>query len=80
MEKWDNMKTAFLFIKRDPTHLNAQKLKKSQRELINTYQKEQIKCIQGQINKIKNSVEDKQSLIAWRTVNEVSKGKNTSRA
>ena len=48
-------------------------------ELINAYQKEQIEYIQGQINEIKNSVEDRQSRIAWQTVNEVSKRKGTSR-
>ena len=32
---------------------------KAQRELISTYQKEQIGYIQGQINKIRNSIEDR---------------------
>ena len=45
-------------------HTNVQKVKKTQRELINAYQKEQIECIQGQINKIRNSAEDRQSRIA----------------
>ena len=35
--------------------------------------------IQGQINKIKCSVEDKQSRLAWQTVNEVTQKKSTSR-
>ena len=61
----------------DPTNGNAQKLKKAQNELINTYQKEQIEYIQGQINKIRNS-EGRQSWIVWQTVNEVSIRKNTS--
>ncbi len=56
-----NVETAFLCNKKDPTDANAQKLKKTQRELINAYQKEQIEYIQGQINKIRNSVEDRQS-------------------
>ena len=38
-----------------PTYANAQKLKA---ERTNTYQKEHIEYIQGQINKIRNSVED----------------------
>ena len=33
----------------------------TQRELINTYQKEQLEYIQGQIDKIRNLVEDRQS-------------------
>ena len=43
----------------------------------NTYQKEYI---QSQINKIINSVEDRQSRIAWQTVNKVSKMKSISSA
>ena len=58
------MKTASLCNKRNPTNCNAQKLKKAQRKLINAYQQEQIAYIQGQINKIRNSVEDRQSWIA----------------
>ena len=56
-KKRDNVKTASLCNKRNPTNANAQKFKKAQRELINTYQKEQIEYIQSQINKIWNSVE-----------------------
>ena len=36
--------------------------------------------IQNQINKIKDSVEDRQSRIAWQIVNEVSRKKSTVRA
>ena len=38
---------------------------KAQSEQINTYQKEQIEYIQGQINKIRNSVDDGQYRITW---------------
>ena len=40
------------------------KLNKAQRELTNAYRKEQTKFIQDQINKIRHSVEDRQSQIA----------------
>ena len=73
------MKTASLCNKRNPTNANAQKLKKVQRELINIYQKEQKEYIQSQINKIQNSVQDRQSWISWQTVSEESKKKSTSR-
>ena len=52
---------------------------KAQRELINAYQKEQLECIQGQINEIRNLVEERQSHIAWQRVNKVGKRKSTSR-
>ena len=52
---------------------------KAQRELINAYQKEQMEYIQYQINKIRNSVQDRQSRIARQTVNEVSEQRSASR-
>ena len=64
------MKTTSLCNWRNPTNINAQKLKKAQNELTNAYLKEQTEYIQNQINKIRDSVEDKQSRIAWQTVNE----------
>ena len=48
------------------------KLRKTQKELTNTYQKEYLEDIHGQIDKIRKSVEDRQSWIAWQVVNEVS--------
>ena len=74
-KKPDNVNTASLCNKRDLTNTNTQKLKKAQRELINAYEKEQIEYVQGQINKIRNLVED-----VWQTINEVSKRKSTLKA
>ena len=74
------MKMASLYNKRNPTNANAQELKKAQNGLMNAYHKEQIEYMQGQINKIKNSVEDKQSRVVWQIVNDVNKTKSTSRA
>ena len=54
--------------------------KKAQNELANIYLKEQTEYIQNQIDKIRDSVEDRQSRIAWQTVNEVSRGKSTAKA
>ena len=73
------MKTASLCNKKNPNITNAQKHKKAQKELTSTYLEEQTEYIQNQINKIRNSVEHRQSRIAWQTVNEVSKGKSRSR-
>ena len=42
--------------------------------------KKKIEYIQGQINEIRNSVEDRQLRIVWLTLNKVSKKKRTSRA
>ena len=49
-------------------------------ELANIYLKEQTEYIQNQIDKIRDSVEDRQSRIAWQMVNEVSKRKSTAKA
>ena len=44
------------------------------------YIKEQTEYIQNQIDKIRDSVEDRQSRIAWQTINKVSRRKNTAKA
>ena len=44
------------------------------------YIKEQTEYIQNQIDNIRDSVEDRQSRIAWQTINEVSRRKNTAKA
>ena len=74
------MKTASKCNRKDPTNTNALKLKKAQNELPSIYQKEQTEYIQNQINKIRDSIKDRQSRIAWQTVNEVSKRKSTVKA
>ena len=38
---------------------------------MHTYQKEQLEYIQDQINKIRNLAEERQSQLAWQTVNKV---------
>ena len=79
-KKRTDVKIASLRIRRNPTNINTQKLKKAQNELTNVYLKEQTEYTQNQINKIRDSVEDRQSRIAWQTVNEVSRRKSSARA
>ena len=78
-KKHEDVKIGSLHNKRIPTNINTQKLK-AQNELTNEYLKEQTEYIQNQINKIRESVEDRQSRIAWQMVNEVSRRKSTARA
>ena len=66
--------------RKNPTNTNALKLKTAQYQLAGIYIKEQIEYIQNQIDKIRDSVEDRQSRIAWQTINEVSRRKNTAKA
>ena len=66
--------------KKNPTNTNARKLKTAQYQLAGIYIKEQTEYIQNQIDKIRDSVEDRQSRIAWQTINEVSRRKNTAKA
>ena len=79
-EKCADLKTASKCNKKNPTNTNALKLKKAQNELVNIYLKEQTEYIQNQINKIRDSVEHRQSRIAWKMVNGVSKKKSTVKA
>ena len=48
----------------NPTNTNALKLKTAQNQLAGIYIKEQTEYIQNQIDKIRDSVEDRQSRIA----------------
>ena len=64
-KKHADMKTASKCNRKNPTNTNALKLKKAQNELATIYLKEQTEYIQNQINKIRDSVEDRQSRIAW---------------
>ena len=74
------MKTASKSYRKNPTNTNARKLKTAQYQLAGIYIKEQTEYIQNQINKIRDSVEDRQSRIAWQTINEVSRRKSTVKA
>ena len=75
-----HVKTASKSYRKNPTNTNARKLKKAQYQLAGIYLKEQAEYIQNQINKIRDSVEDRQSRIAWQTINEVSRRKSTGKA
>ena len=75
-----DVKIASLHNKKNLSNINTRKLKKAQNELSKVYLKEQTEYIQNQINNIRDSVEDRQSRIAWQTVNEFSRRKSTVRA
>ena len=70
-EKRALVKTASKSYRKNPTNTNARKLEKAQYQLAGIYLKEQAEYIQNQIHKIRDSVEDRQSRIAWQTINEV---------
>ena len=74
------MKTASKSYRKNPTTKNARKLKKAQYQLAGIYLEEQTEYIQNQIDKIRDSVEDRQSRIACQTINEVSRRKSTAKA
>ena len=74
------MKTVSKCNRKNPTNTNALKFQKAHNELANIYLKEQTEFIQDQIDKIRDSVEDRQSRIAWQTINEVSSAKATLKA
>ena len=79
-EKRALVKTASKNYQKNPTNTNALKLNMAQYQLAGIYIKEQTEYIQNQIDKIRDSVEDRQSRIAWQTINEVSRRKNTAKA
>ena len=67
------MKNASKCNRKNPTNNDALKLKKTQNELTNIYLKEQTEYMQNQINKIRDSVEDRQ------TIHEVSRSKSPAK-
>ena len=79
-EKRAHVKTAPKSYRKNPTNTNAQKLKTAHYQFAGIYVKEQTEYIQNQIDKIRDSVEDRQSRIAWQTINEVSIRKSTVKA
>ena len=79
-EKRTLVKTASKSYQKNPTNTNARELEKAQHQLTGIYLKEQAEYIQNQIDKIRDSVEDRQSRIAWQTINEVSRRKSTAKA
>ena len=78
-EKRSLVKTASKSYRKNPTNTNARKLEKAQYQLAGIYLKEQTQYIQNQIDKIRDSVEDRQSWIAWQRINEVSRRKSTAK-
>ena len=78
-EKRALVKTVSKRYRMNPTNTNARKLEKAQYQLAGIYLKEQAEYIQNQIDKIRDSVEDRQSRIAWQTINEVSRRKSTAK-
>ena len=66
--------------RKNPTNTDARKLEKAQYQLAGIYLKKQAEYIQNRIDKIRDSVEDRQSRIAGQTINEVSRRKSTANA
>ena len=69
-KKRAQVKTASKSYRKNPKNTNARKLKKAQYQLAGIHLKEQTEYIQNQIDKIRDSVEDRQPRIAWQTINE----------
>ena len=78
-EKRAQVKIGSKSYQKNPTNSNVRKIKTAQYQLPGIYIKEQTEYIHNQIDKIKDSVEDRQSGIAWQTINEVSKRKCTAK-
>ena len=73
-------KTASKSYWKNLANTNVRKLEKAQYQLAGIYLKEKTEYIQNQIDKIRDSVENRKSRIAWQTINEVSRSKSTVKA
>ena len=65
---------------RNATRANVRKHKEAQKDLEATYFNEQQKYIQFQTDRIENAFENKQSSLAWQTVNEITGRKKSTKA
>ena len=74
-EKRADVKNASKCNRKNPTSTNVLKVKKAQNELASIYLKEETEFHKNQIDKIRDSLEDRQSRWAWQTINEVSRRK-----
>ena len=79
-KKRADVKTAPNCKRRNPTYINEQNLKKVQNELTNIYLKRKQNAYKITSKEIKDSVEDRQSMIAWLTVYEASTRRSTVKA
>ena len=70
-EKRKQLKKLTQMKNRNATRANVKKHKQAQKDLKTTYLNEKQKYIQSQIDRIENASENKQSSLAWQTVNEV---------
>ena len=76
-EKREHLKRVAKIKNIKPTKRNIANFKIAQQDLVDTYNLEQRNYVLNQIDKIAHSAANKQSSIAWQTVNEVS-GRETS--
>ena len=76
----ENLKTAAENKRKKPTRANTRKYKNAQTKLKTTYEKEQCDYINSKIKEIEEAVDNKQSAIAWKIVNEISGRKKTNKA
>ena len=70
-EKRKQLKKLAQMKNRNATRANVKKHKQAQKDLKTTYLNEKKEHIQSQIDRIENASENKQSSLAWKTVNEV---------
>ena len=78
-EKRAHVKTASKSYRMNPTNTNALKLKKGTIS-ISRHISKRTDRIHTKSDKIRDSMEDRQSRIAWQTINEVSRRKSTAKA
>ena len=80
IEKRKQLKKLAQMKNRNATTGNIRKHKQAQKDLEPTYFNEKQKYIQSQIDRIENASENKQSSLAWQTVNEITGQKKSTKA
>ena len=80
LSKRTSLKNASALQRANPNVTNLKKVKQAKKDLRLSYEQEQAAYVQSKIDEIKSAADNKQSALAWKTVNEISGRKKTTKA
>ena len=80
LSKRTSLKNASALQRANPNVNNLKKVKQAKKDLRLSYEQEQAAYVQSKIDEIKSAADNKQSALAWKTVNEISGRKKTTKA
>ena len=80
LSKRTALKNASALQRANPNVTNIKKVKQAKKDLRLSYEQEQAAYVQSKIDEIKSAADNKQSAIAWKTVNKISSRKKNNKS